>query len=328
MSISKSEPMERTSQLMQQAFSLIEEKKFKEAKKIGKELKRLRHSSAFEILALVYLRQEKMPEAVAVLEEGTSKAGRVWLLWELLGNCYSDLGRFRDAENAYQRALQQESCDPSVVHLNRAIAFERNGRIDDANAAMRQVKSSELEARANAVRIRLALAGGKIRTAQRIALKIARSGRNPEGMYDKENKSAIMLSCALAFRETPEGRKRALRFAYRAVDFSPANTEALALIRELRGSKSRLPRLHRLLIHGDWSSPLTASELPLSFYRSIQVVAPTDATAFEYVNKFFPTSVRKTLKIEEHTSTNTSDLVLDGVYYLSGYAFYEKGSET
>ncbi|MDB6037312.1 MAG: hypothetical protein JWM99_1153, partial [Verrucomicrobiales bacterium] len=94
----------RTSDIMQKGFAFLQERRYADALKIGQDLKKLRHSSAFEILALAYLRSNKLSKAIKVLEEGVAKAGRVWLLWELLGNCYSDAGRFVKAEKAYVEA--------------------------------------------------------------------------------------------------------------------------------------------------------------------------------------------------------------------------------
>ena len=69
---------------MQKGFSLLDEHRFADALKVGRTLKKLRHSSAFEILALSYVGSNKLSMAIAVLEEGITKAGRVWILWELL----------------------------------------------------------------------------------------------------------------------------------------------------------------------------------------------------------------------------------------------------
>src|SRR5437867_3873200 len=96
---------QRVSSLMRRGFSLLRAHRYGDALEAGRKLKRLRHSSAFEIMALAHLRLGVLGKAIAILEEGVRKAGRVWLLWELLGNCYSDAERYDAAENAYQEAL-------------------------------------------------------------------------------------------------------------------------------------------------------------------------------------------------------------------------------
>src|SRR6185295_8730093 len=104
----KDQPVES---LMQKGFALLDAHQYKEALEMGRQLQRMRHSSAFEIMALAYLGLDQLPKAIATLEEGVRAAERVWLLWELLGNCYSDEGRYDAAEKAYQTALSKERCD-------------------------------------------------------------------------------------------------------------------------------------------------------------------------------------------------------------------------
>src|SRR5260221_870929 len=134
----------RANHLMRKGFSFLDEHRSTDALEIGRKLKKLPHSSAFEILALAHVRSNKLSKAIAVLEEGVTKVGRVWILWELLGNCYSDAGRFAKAEKAYREALTREGCDLDVVHLNRAIAFNRRGKHAEAKIALRLVKSPRL----------------------------------------------------------------------------------------------------------------------------------------------------------------------------------------
>src|SRR5215475_5566062 len=102
---------QRVSSLMEKGFSYLRLNRISDALATGRKLKRLRHSSAFEIIALAHLRLGAVRKAIAVLEEGVIKAGRVWLLWELLGNCYSDAGRYKAAEAAYKQALSKDKCD-------------------------------------------------------------------------------------------------------------------------------------------------------------------------------------------------------------------------
>src|SRR5262245_30524625 len=191
----------RATNLMQKGFSLLDEHRYEDALKIGRNLKKLRHSSAFEILALAYLRLEKLSKAIAVLEEGVAKAGRVWILWELLGNCYSDAGRYAKAETVYQKALQLQGCDHDVIRLNRAIAFSRGKKNAEAKNALRRVKSPRLRRRADACRIRTALELRDTRTARLVAFRLSRMRPTREENYDRESESEIFFSCALALRK-------------------------------------------------------------------------------------------------------------------------------
>lgn len=316
--------LQRATKLMQKGFSCLDEHCYAEALKIGRELKKLRYSSAFEILALAYLRSDKLLKAIEVLEDGVSKAGRVWILWELLGNCYSDAGRFAKAEKAYQKALQLEGCDHDVIHLNRAIAFNRAGKHTDAKSALRFVRSPRLRRRADACRIRTALKLGDAKSARQLALSLSRCRPMRKENHDRESESEIFLSCAVTLKDSPDTKGKALRLAFRAVEVQPNNAEALALIREILQRKTACRLLFRLLIHGVWDAPIGKSSVPSGFFRTVEVAAAAQPAAFRYAKAFFPKAVRKSLSIEKTKTFDDSALALDGVYFLSGYAFYAR----
>ena len=309
--------------LIEKGFFFLNSGDHKQALKVGRELKKLRHSSAFEILALAYLRQGKIAKAIHVLEDGVSKARRVWILWELLGNSYSDANRYEEAENAYLKALQQPGCDASLVHLNRGIAFHRQGKISEARAALRQVNSDHVKRRANALRIRLALADGKNSVARQLAAELERSRFPKGGYHERETESEIALSCSLAFQTSVDRKKKARTLAVRAVEHDPTNQAALSLIRELDAESDLHAKLYRLLILGRWPKPFAGESKIPGFYRTIHVVASNEKEAFWYAKQILPTELRRQLSVEECSLSNAR-MKQKGVYYLSGYAFFEE----
>jgi tetratricopeptide (TPR) repeat protein len=312
------------SKLMDQGFSLLAGELYGAALKTGQRLRKLRHSSAFEILALGYKGKGELSKAIAVLEKGTGKADRVWVLWKLLGDCYSDAGRFDEAETAYQKALRRERCDAPLIHLNRAIALVRSGKVVEAASAIRLAKSPSLLRRAEACRIRISLLLGETSTAKRFALRL--SGRRPRAdqCYDRYTEPEIYLTCALALKESPPTRSKALGLALRAVEYEPENGEALAVVREINNRRADGAKLYVLLIRGIWNAPIGTDNAPPGFFRSCRVVAPGEQAALKYATRFFPAAVRKSLKIEESRRRNAEDALLDGVYFLSAYHFYSR----
>lgn len=309
--------------LMSNGFDLIDAELFGEAIKIGQQLKKLRHSSAFEIMALGHLRQGEISKALAILEEGVSKADRVWVLWKLLGDARSEAGRFSEAENAYQSALARAACDDELVHLSRAIAFSRAGKFTKAASAIRHVRTPRLRRRAEACRIRIALKLGRNRAAEQLARRLSRrppiAGESP----DRENQAEILLASALGLRSNPKTRGRSRRLAFRAVEQNATSVEALEIIREGNPSKGR-SRLYQLLISGVWCVPLGKSRTAPGFVRSCQVAAPSDKAAFRHAKPFFPASVRKSLVLDESKIIPTRHRLLEGAYFLSGYCFYRR----
>jgi tetratricopeptide (TPR) repeat protein len=315
--------LRRASDLMQKSFSLLDEHRYADALKVGRTLKKLRHSSAFEILALAYLGSNKLSRAIAVLEEGVTKAGRVWILWELLGNCYSDAGRFGKAEKAYAEALTREGCDTDVVHLNRAIAFNRGGNFAEAKLALRHVKCPRLVRRADACRIRNALHLGEFLSARRLALRLCRRHLVAEN-YDSESESELFVACALALKGHTKTKGKALRLAFKAVELQPTNLEALVVIREIQRRETSDLHLFRLMIHGFWNSPIGKSRVPPGFFRTLEIAATDQQAAFRYGRPFFPKAIRETLSIEECRTLRSFKPTVEGVYFLSGYSFYPR----
>lgn len=151
---------QRVQKLNDKGFECLNAHDFDKAIKIGKHLRKLHYSSAFEILGLAYAKQGKLQKAIAILEEGVEKAPAVWLLWQLLGNYYSDSGKHKKALRAYQSALNCPSADESSVEYNIAIVLQRRNRFDDAlqyvdRALNRKVDSAILELSARATKISL-----------------------------------------------------------------------------------------------------------------------------------------------------------------------------
>ena len=123
---------DRAQRLMAEGFDAVGESDTRRARQIVKELKKLRHSSAFEILAQAYLAEDRLQDAVKTLEEGVRLAPTVWRLWQLLGNCHSDLERYQESDTCHRRALECPSTDPGSIHLNMAIAHSKKQRLAEA----------------------------------------------------------------------------------------------------------------------------------------------------------------------------------------------------
>src|SRR5437899_2861200 len=115
------------------------------ALRIGKALKKRRHTSAFEILARAYQGKDEAEKAVEVLEEGVSVAPALAALWEQLGCYYSDLERYDEAESAFRRALEGEGVDRSSTLLNQAVLYSRMGRPAEALEAVNSLDPQEVD---------------------------------------------------------------------------------------------------------------------------------------------------------------------------------------
>ena len=145
--------------MIDKGYASLKAKEHDKAIQIGRDLIDHNHSSGFEILALAFAGLNRKDKAIAVLEKGVATVPSVWLLWELLGNYYSDTRRYTDAQRCYGKALSCPKADTSIIHYNAGLAFFREGRHAEALSALEKVVSGDPLERVTALR-------GKIRKAQ------------------------------------------------------------------------------------------------------------------------------------------------------------------
>src|SRR6188472_1443631 len=105
--------------LIRHADDALEAGNDKAALTLGQNLVDLRHAYGFEVLARAYLLRDEKTRAIATLQDGVSKAPKVWQLWELLGDSWLDVGDDLRAREAYERVLEL----PNADHVARAHAL-------------------------------------------------------------------------------------------------------------------------------------------------------------------------------------------------------------
>lgn len=119
---------ETSAQLMyDEAMELLSVGEAKKALKIGQKLEKVRYSGGFEVQALAYNALDMKKEAIKVLNEGTDIVPDLWLLWQLLGNYYSDEGKFKDSFASYEEGLKISNHCKISLNYNYALAFEKSG---------------------------------------------------------------------------------------------------------------------------------------------------------------------------------------------------------
>jgi hypothetical protein len=149
------ETRQDTQRLYGEAMGKLDDQAYDEAIALGERLKDLGFSGGFEVIALARGGQKDLPGAVAELREGVVVAPSVWLLWHLLGNYLSDLDQVDEALEAYTAALACPRSDRATIHYNRAIAFRRAGRYQEALAAADEVSSEPCLRLATGLRLAL-----------------------------------------------------------------------------------------------------------------------------------------------------------------------------
>jgi tetratricopeptide (TPR) repeat protein len=320
-------------QLMDEAWDCLGCLETDRALAIGEQLIQMRYSGGFEIAALAYLQSDREDAAIKVLEKGVKEAPSVWILWQLLGNCYSDDDRYDDAMNCFQQALDCEDVDPNSVHLNIAIALGRAEHYDRSNAELNFVTSPETQPRKQA--IRMGNYAGQERWEDIISEAPALL-KEFEDITDAEqlvgitsDLSRIYSRWAEAYFEREEQDiEQAHITARRALLCDNQNEIALRIIRQCDNRfHTRDDSMYKLLAEGLWYEPFEGNSEPSGFYATYWVVAPSPEEALEYVKRIEPDGVGETMHIEEwDTESLAAADDFQGVYGRSSYCFFDPQS--
>jgi len=342
---------ETAERLMDEGYRALDDHDTKRAIKIGRRLQKMRHSSAFEILALAYAAQNKPKKAINILEEGVRKAPSVWLLWHLLGNYYSDrvlndglrkapsirnlwglLGNhpsdqqsYEKSHACYQKALACPGVDESSVYLNSSIALYREEKHEEALRQIEKVTSDELRLHAAAVKMELLNDLERFREARELGEQaVAQEPGNAEG---ERQLADIHAQLGFALLKDGEDREEALRCAWRAIRLYKAQETAMWLIREISSATSPTARWMSVLVNGRWHELVEDEEEPPGFISPYEVVADSPEEALDFIRPFEPEEVRGTLTVEECEVLEESPDLPKGVYVSYASHIFYTGDE-
>lgn len=281
--------------LMETGFRAIEEFDYKRAKKVGNRLRDHRHTSGYEILALAYAGEGRIRKALEVLEEGVTRAPSVWRLWQLLGNYYSDQGRYEEAHAAYRSALACPQTYNSSIYLNIAIVLYREEKYKEALDTLDRVTDEELH---------LPVASVRTETLNELeryeeSLAIASDFLNAEAETEQERHylARILTALATAYWKGRNDKDAALHCLKKALVWDKSRQEALWLLRELNPENSPKAKYYRVLVEGVWPEPIEGETAAPGFFTSYDVVADSQEEALEYIRRVEPDEVRESLSI-------------------------------
>jgi tetratricopeptide (TPR) repeat protein len=303
---------EKIESLIDEAFAALDTLDIERAIELGRQLETLRHSSCFEILALAFDADDKREEAIAVLEDGTTKAPSVWRLWQLLGNYYSDSRRLEDSMNCYRKAFECPNVDASSVYLNKSIALLRNQDYLPAIKAIDQVSSEALQPLAISHKMHLF-------NAAKMFSEAVTLGENAIDLplWNDENTeqlAEVHSELAFAIWKSSLDRDRAQYHAWLAISIDKSETTAAWVIRDIAAETSPKARHMTVMIRGRWHVPFEEETEPPGFFANYEVVAETPEEALAFILPFEPEKVRDSLGIEEYTLREPAPGVPKGVY--------------
>ena len=308
---------EQCEALAQRGFDLVKEGKYDEALAVAEELAAHGYTAYFEIRALALAELDQKEEAVVTLEKGVGIAPSVWLLWQLLGNYRSDLGRYDAAHDAYARALECPEVEPSSVHLNRAAALAREDRAEEAFEALAQVTDPALELRRESSRV------GFLVDADRYpeAVKAARKTLDREwGDGNGGLLATVQAELAWALHRMGATRDEVEAEIWQALERERRNRRALWVLREIDRQVSNTASYYRLLVHGQVPDEYDADVN--GYFVTYEVVADSPEEALALAARHQPELLRSALRIEECEALEPRPEDPKGVYWVSGLIFF------
>ena len=324
--------IEEAESLTQEAFAALEAGHYDLVLELTAQLRALQFSSVFEIEALLYLDQNQPMRALQILDEGTQAVPDLWLLWQLKGNVLSDLKRFDDALESYDRALPLEGADIGSLRLNRATAMWRDGRV---KAALREVEANDdntdeanvhLRWRLEAVRLGL---WGELGRCDEVE---ARAAALFEEQQDLEVESDEAGEISVAFSQIGwalmgcEKTEMAGDWAQSALEVDRSNGQALLLARDTTPDLPVADKTFQVMLEGRWQDNETG-EKPLGFFTTLYLVA-ADAEAAQLQALLFESPRwEHPLKVEECEPIGDCELQPCCIYAVEGYNFYPLGVE-
>lgn len=319
----------RAAALYDQGRALIEEEEFEAALAIGRKLRKLRFSGAYEIEGLAYSGLDRDDDAVRVLREGLAIEPSVWVNWLLLGSCLSRLGNYDEALLAYDRAQASPQSDRDMVELNRAIVGIR--REDYAFAlrhldAIHSYENAPARLRAIGCRVRALQGLGRVAQAEDLGLRTLREWRDTN---DGEGKSDI-AEIALVLGEIRLGRgdDREAVLAH-AIEWWRATRQErlLWLVREAQPLRSPESHYFRLLLHGTISPGSDVDVDAQGFYSSADVVADSPEEALAFVLQLDPPERGVEVTVHEANALEPRPNGPKGVYAAPGGRTYYRGDQ-
>lgn len=319
-------------ELMDRAYEYLDSYDLENAITLGRKLVEMRYSGGYEILGLAYAQDDKLDEAIEVLEEGVRDFSNVWLLWQQLGNYYSDREYYEKALDAYRQSLECDHVRTSFVHLNIAVCLSRQGKFNESNAELLFVDEEEMFAARDSVRMGNYVALKRwddiLAAAPDIVARLEEMERNIEEHYEYENLvrdlSAVYARWAVALLKGKKDRDASREALMKSLQRDKLNELALAVLRELDGGRvTKKDRLYRLMVQGTWNEPFEGEDTIPGFFTTYWVVAESEQEALEFARQIEPPEVAGSLVLEEFEEEDVEQWQeYKGVYSRSPYAFF------
>lgn len=228
--------------LIDQADEALEAGDDNTAITIGQQLIEMRNAYGFQVLARAYWQRDEKTKAIRTLQDGVSKAPKLWPLWQLLGDYWSDVGDGKRARECYETVLEIPTSDS----VSRVHALSELDRHDEAIAAARAaLKEDEDAADEEKARLLYAIAyalwskGDRDGALRVVWEAIALHPSNEDAMWLIREIENLKSKNAVHFRFVIEGMSRKRRFLVTCEVVADDEDEARELARRFEPAAVR-----------------------------------------------------------------------------------------
>jgi len=312
----------QTEKLADEGLECIRNADYERALEISSELEERRYSAAFDIGAQAHAGLGDYENAVTLLRRGLELAPQVWLNWQLLGNYLSDLNKYDDAKNAYNRALECESAWKDSVYLNQAILANRMNEPSNVLNILETIIDEDLQLDKIEVQISALIELDRLDDAVNLANKVLSTEQYAE--KDEDVVGRIAAHLGQIYLKQGKSKLEVRVFALHSLSYAPNNRMILALIRDIDNRYSSDAHYYQALIHCIVSIKSPDYEDIKGYYCEYDVIASSIDELLSYVKQFEEGVVQDgnySVDKYEVLEENTKDPC--GVYSIRGRAFYE-----
>lgn len=307
--------------LADKGFECLKSREYAQALEIARRLEEFRYTAAYDIAAQAHAGQGDIEQAVVVLKRGVEKAPDCWVNWELLGNYLSDLKRYVEAEDVYQRALQCPDVRESWIRLNQAALAHRQGKYEETLLLIDAIQDDDPRLRLRMQELRIDV----LQNLGRVDEAIALANHTLAEPWEEDDGPTIARIAAILGRvrlERGEPKPELRKWVFDSLGFDRNNSDLLALIRDIDGEYSPSARYWRILVHCGLPEGHPWRANAKGFCRSCDVVADDPEDALTTIRSFEPDCVREYLCVQEAEPLEDRPDSPKGLYRQSGRCFY------
>ncbi|MEL6431950.1 MAG: tetratricopeptide repeat protein, partial [Planctomycetota bacterium] len=238
-----------------------------------------------------------------------------------------DLGRAKDARAAYDRAAGCTEADLASIDLNRSILATRDGRGEDALAALARHDDAALRSRGDDIWVRYAWSEAcALLALHRPDEARDRLERALEHEHEPEQPADLLASLAEAHLDL-EDPAAATAAARRALAYERGHAHALWCIREAEGVTVQAARSFRIVVEG--ALPEAPEDAPgmTGFYTTYEAVGENLEDALARARGLEPDGVQASIRVSESEEFALDEPVPSGVYGMYPYHLFDPNGD-